>query len=417
MQTNFTPAQLADPDTAASERILRNCVHCGFCTATCPTYVLLGDELDSPRGRIYLIKDLLESGRPATPEVVKHVDRCLSCLACVTTCPSGVDYRHLVDHARVRIERTYRRPWADRALRALIAAVIPHPRRFRLALQLGRLARPLAGLLPTRLRAMLALVPARLPRPLPFRREVHPAQGPRRARVALLTGCAQAVLTPEAHAASIRVLNRAGAEVVTLGGCCGSLTHHLGRESQSRAFARALIHAIVEERDANGLDAVVADASGCGLHLKDYGWQFREEPALAVDAADVSARARDVCELLAQLGLPPVTHPAVMAVAYHSACTLQHGQKIDAVPRGLLREAGYEVREIDEGHLCCGSAGTYNLLQPVLAAALRDRKIANIRRTGAAAIATGNVGCAVHLGAAAGLPVFHTIELLDRATT
>jgi glycolate oxidase iron-sulfur subunit len=417
MQTQFTAAQLADPETAASERILRKCVHCGFCTATCPTYVLLGDELDSPRGRIYLIKDPLESGRPATKEVVTHVDRCLSCLACVTTCPSGVDYRHLVDHARARIEHTYRRPWADRLLRSLIAAVIPHPRRFRLALRLGRLARPVAALLPERLRAMVSLVPLRLPGQTPLRREVFAPTGPRRARVALLTGCAQAVLTPRTHAASIRLLNRAGAEVVTIGGCCGSLTHHMGRDAQSREFARTLLGSLVAERDAHGLDAVVADASGCGLHVKDYAWQFREDATLAANAADIGARARDVCEIVAQLGLPPVTRPPSLAVAYHSACTLQHGQKVDAVPRALLRAAGYDVREIEEGHLCCGSAGTYNILQPRFAAQLRERKLSHIARTGAAAIATGNVGCAVHLGAATALPVFHTVELLDIATT
>jgi len=235
-------------------------------------------------------------------------------------------------------------------------------------------------------------------------------------RVALLTGCAQAVVTPGVHAATIRVLNRAGAEVVTIGGCCGALTHHMGREAQGRGFARTLLLALVAERDAHGLDAVVADASGCGMHVKDYGWQFREDTALARDAQDVSARARDVTEVVSELGLPAVTQPPSLSVAYHSACSLQHGQKLDAVPRELLRLAGYDVREIGEGHLCCGSAGTYNLLQPQIAGQLRDRKLAHIRATGAQAIATGNVGCAMQLGAG-GLPVFHTIELLDRATT
>jgi len=417
MQTRFTAAQLADPDTAASERILRKCVHCGFCTATCPTYVLLGDELDSPRGRIVLIKDMLEGGRPATPEVVRHVDRCLSCLACVTTCPSGVDYRHLVDHARTHIERTYARPPADRAIRAFIAAVLPHPKRLRLALRAARLAKPIAPLLPRRLRAMLRLAPPRLPPQQRLRREVHAAQGPRRLRVALLTGCAQAVLTPSTHAASVRLLTRAGAEVVTIGGCCGALTHHMGREPQGKAFAAELLRSLVAERDGHGLDAVVSDASGCGMHVKDYGWQFREDAALARDADDIAARTRDVAELVAELGLPPVRRPGGLVVAYHAACSLQHGQRILAAPRELLTQAGYDVRDIAEGHLCCGSAGTYNLLQPAIASQLRDRKLANIRATGAEALVTGNVGCAMQLAGPDALPVFHTVELLDRATS
>jgi glycolate dehydrogenase iron-sulfur subunit len=417
MQTNFTAAQLEDPATAESAAILRKCVHCGFCTATCPTYVLLGDELDSPRGRIYLIKDMLENDRAATPEVVRHVDRCLSCLACVTTCPSGVDYRHLVDHARVHIERTYRRPWTERLLRAALAAVLPYPRRLRVALFLGRLARPAKKLFPRRLSAMVDLVPPGSSSPAAgLARRVHPPSTPRRARVALLTGCAQAVLTPQVQLASIRVLNRAGAEVVTLGGCCGALTHHMGREAQGREHARALMASLRSELAGPGLDAVISGASGCGLHVKDYAHQFRNDPELATEAARITALTRDVTEFIAQLGLPRITRPAAMTVAYHSACSLQHGQKLDTLPRELLRAAGYEVRDIAEAHLCCGSAGTYNLLQPELAFQLRERKLANIRATGAAAIATGNVGCAVQL-ARGGLPVFHTIELLDRVTS
>jgi glycolate oxidase iron-sulfur subunit len=416
MQTHFSAAQLADPRNAASERILRKCVHCGFCTATCPTYVLLGDELDSPRGRIVLIKDMLEAGRAATPEVVRHVDRCLSCLACVTTCPSGVDYRHLVDHARSHIERTYRRPWPDRLLRAALAATLPHPGRLRVALALGRVARPLAPLLPRRLQALLMLLPARVPRRQDFATRVFAAQGPRRARIALLTGCAQSVLTPGTHAAAIRVLNRAGAEVVAVGGCCGALTHHLGRDEQGDALARALIGRLRAEQRERGLDAIVADASGCGSHVKDFGWQFRDGP-LADDAAAVSALARDVVEVIAALGLPAVTRAGADVIAYQSPCSLQHGQKVDSTPRELLRAAGYDVRDIPENHLCCGSAGTYNLLQPDIASQLRERKLANIRSTGAKVIATGNVGCAMQLGATGEFRVLHTIELLDQATS
>ncbi|MET0290839.1 MAG: glycolate oxidase subunit GlcF [Steroidobacteraceae bacterium] len=413
MQTNFTAAALADPQMAESESIVRKCVHCGFCTATCPTYVLLGDELDSPRGRIVLIKDMLEAGRPATQEVVKHVDRCLSCLACVTTCPSGVDYRHLVDHARAHIERTYRRPWSARLLRASLAAVLPYPNRLRAALAVGRLARPFARWLPRAVQPLLKLVPE--PDARGYTRGSHGARGQRRLRVALLTGCAQDVLTPRVHAATIRLLTRAGAEVVTIGGCCGSLTHHLGREDSAKAFARNLIASLVQERGHSGLDAVVADASGCGLHVKDYGHLFRDDP-IAADAAAVSAMARDVTEIVSTLGLPPVTKPEPTVVEYQSPCSMQHGQKIDALPRELLRAAGYDVREIGENHLCCGSAGTYNLLQPDLADRLRSRKLDNIRRTGAKIVATGNVGCAMQLGVDGEFTVLHTVELLDRAT-
>jgi glycolate oxidase iron-sulfur subunit len=416
MQTRFTAEQLGDARTAESERILRKCVHCGFCTATCPTYVLLGDELDSPRGRIYLVKDMLEQGRAATPEVVRHVDRCLSCLGCVTTCPSGVDYRHLIEHARSHIERTYRRPWADRVLRALLAAVLPHPRRFRAALRLAPLGRAVVPLLPRRLRALLALAPRHLPPAQIEASPVHAAAGERRLRVALLSGCAQSVLTPGVHGAAVRVLTRLGAEVVTLPGCCGALTHHLGRETQGLAVAAQLLRALDAERAARGLDAIVTHASGCGLHVKDYAHVFRDVPGLAAAGARVGALARDITEVIGQLGLPPVAaNTPPVTVAYHSACSLQHGQSVDTLPRELLRQAGYTVVEIPEGHLCCGSAGTYNLLQPEIATRLRDRKLTHIRATGAMLVATGNVGCAMQLGGDGGVAVRHTVELLDEA--
>jgi glycolate oxidase iron-sulfur subunit len=414
MQTSFTPEQLADPDTAASEQILRKCVHCGFCTATCPTYVLLGDELDSPRGRIYLIKDMLENARPASPEVVKHVDRCLSCLACMTTCPSGVHYQHLVDHARVHIERTYRRPLSERLFRATLAAVLPYPDRFRLAVRGAHLALPFRSLLPERLRAMVDLAPARLPAHTELHRRVFPARGERKARIALLTGCVQAVLAPRIHDATIRVLNRAGAEVVTIEGCCGAIVHHLGKEPQNRKLASRLIRALAQERRDYGLDAIVVNASGCGTHVKDYGYLFRTDPSLSQDAERISASAKDVTEAVDQLGLPAPIAASGMTVAYHSACSMQHGQKLDRLPRALLQRAGYIVKDIPEGHLCCGSAGTYNLLQPQIADQLRERKLQNIQRTGAEAVATGNIGCMVQLRGR--IPVFHTIELLDRAT-
>ncbi|HEV2700903.1 MAG TPA: glycolate oxidase subunit GlcF [Steroidobacteraceae bacterium] len=417
MQTQFNSAALADPDTAESEKVLRKCVHCGFCTATCPTYVLLGDELDSPRGRIYLIKDMLEQQRPATAAVVQHLDRCLSCLGCMTTCPSGVHYQHLIDHARVHVERTYRRPLRERWLRTLLAKILPFPARLRLALGLAALVPRRwrsSTLWPAPLRAMLRLVPVPAARaaavPVPLS---TPAQS--RGRVALILGCAQGVLTPETHAASQRLLMRAGWEVVPIAGCCGALSHHLGRREEADGFAAGLMEKLRVASSAGEFAAIIVNASGCGTQLKDYGYLFRNQPRLAADAARFSALARDITEVLASGPLPLQALSQLPSVAYHSACSMQHGQKLDAVPRRLLREAGFTVREIAEGHLCCGSAGTYNILQPQLATQLRDRKLANIERTGAEVVATGNVGCIVQLRSGAALPVVHTVELLDWA--
>jgi glycolate oxidase iron-sulfur subunit len=415
VQTRFTARQLEDPAVAASEPILRKCVHCGFCTATCPTYVLLGDELDSPRGRIYLIKDMLENDRPATEAVVQHIDRCLSCLSCMTTCPSGVHYQHLVDHARVHIERTFRRPLRERWLRAALAAVLPYPRRLRAALAAAALARPFARLLPAPLRAMLELAPRRRAGVVSVERPQSAER--KRARVALVTGCVQTVIAPEINAATVRLLERCGVEVVSVGGCCGALVHHLGKERRANALAAALVERLHAELEGKGLDAIVANASGCGTHAKDFGYVFRGDEQLAAQAAAVSAKARDVTEVLAELGLPPLAPSAVkLAVAYHSACSMQHGQKLDKQPRELLAAAGFVVKEIAEGHLCCGSAGTYNVLQPELAARLRDRKLASIARAQPDVVATGNVGCITQLAAGGGAPVVHTVELLDWAT-
>ncbi|WP_018261985.1 glycolate oxidase subunit GlcF [Methylobacterium sp. WSM2598] len=425
MQTNFTPAQLADPAMAASEKILRTCVHCGFCTATCPTYLLLGDELDSPRGRIYLIKDMLEGGKPAPPEVVKHVDRCLSCLSCMTTCPSGVHYMHLVDHARSYIERTYARPAADRWLRALLAALLPYPHRFRLALLAATLGKPfrrlVAGLprVGSRLSAMLDLAPAALPgRGAGDRPGLFPPAGPRRGRVALLRGCAQSVLRPDFNEAAIRLLNRHGIEVVQAKGegCCGALTHHMGREDSSHALARRTIDAWIAEMDGPGLDAIVVTTSGCGTTIKDYGFMFRDDPAYAEKARRVSALAKDVTEYVAAIGLREPSVETDLVVAYHSACSMQHGQGIRTEPKALLKRAGFTVKDVPEGHICCGSAGTYNLLQPELAGALRARKVANIERVAPDLIATGNIGCATQIGKGTAIPIVHTVELLDWAT-
>ena len=421
MQTSFSLAQLANPDIAEADKILRACVHCGFCTATCPTYVLLGDELDSPRGRIYLIKDMLEQGRAAGEVEVKHIDRCLSCLSCMTTCPSGVHYMHLVDHARVHIEKTHARPTADYWMRRLLATILPRPQLFRLALTGASLARRLGAhrWLPRRLRAMVGLAkdwpatPRRTDQP-----GVFPAQGEKRGRVAILAGCAQPVLRPEINEAAIRLLNRLGIEVVVAegAGCCGALTHHMGFEQASHESAKATIAAWHREIAGEGLDAIVITTSGCGTVIKDYGYIFRNDPEWNDRAQAVSARTLDISEYLARLGPLPATDGAKLRLAYHAACSLQHGQKVTSAPKELLRQAGFEVVDVPEGHLCCGSAGTYNMLQPDLSTALRDRKAANINGLAPQAIATGNIGCMQQLEGVVNAPILHTVELLDWAT-
>ncbi|MDR3495837.1 MAG: glycolate oxidase subunit GlcF [Ancalomicrobiaceae bacterium] len=429
MQTSFSLAQLADPAIAEADKILRNCVHCGFCTATCPTFLLLGDERDSPRGRIYLIKDMLENDRPADETVVTHIDHCLSCLACMTTCPSGVDYMHLVDHARVHIAETYRRPFADRLRRRILAAILPYPARLRPLLALGLVVRPLASLvrpLPGIGRSaasLLKLLPRRLPvRSAEARAGTHPAKGNRRLRVALLGGCASDVLGPQVNAAAVRLLTRLGVEVVRPKdeGCCGSLSHHMGDAAASHAAARRNIDIWWKETTAGGgagLDAVVITASGCGVMVKDYGHLFRDDPGLAVKAAAIAALAKDISEVVAGLGpLPAAGTVPRLKVAYHGACALQHGQNIHALPMRLLAEAGFDVAPIPEGHICCGSAGTYNMLQTDLADALRARKVANIERLAPDVVAAGNMGCIAQIGSGTSIPVVHPVELIDWAT-
>jgi glycolate oxidase iron-sulfur subunit len=426
MQTLFTLAQLADPQVAESDRILRACVHCGFCTATCPTYVLDGDELDSPRGRIYLIKDMLEYDRPASPEVVKHVDRCLSCLGCMTTCPSGVHYMHLVDHARARIEATYARPLIDRWLRAGLARVLPDNVMLLWALRLARLAKPFAGLFTALglkpLAALLRLAPARLPGSAASGPRVVAAQGARKGRVALLSGCVAPVIMPAIEAAAIAVLTRHGIEVVLARGqgCCGSLVHHLGRAPEALAAARANIDAWMAEIAGAGLDAILVTASGCGTTVKDYGFMLRGDSAYAAKAARVAALAQDISEYLAGLELSPTGDSASLieglTIAYHSACSLQHGQKIARQPKELLCKMGFVVKDVPEGHLCCGSAGTYNILQPDTARRLRDRKVGNIEKLAPDVIAAGNIGCITQIAAGTAIPVVHTVELIDWAT-
>ncbi|HXQ51038.1 MAG TPA: glycolate oxidase subunit GlcF [Stellaceae bacterium] len=417
MQTNFTLAQLADPQLEDANAILRTCVHCGFCNATCPTFALLGDELDGPRGRIYLIKDMLERGASASARVVKHIDRCLSCLACMTTCPSGVHYMHLVDQARHRIEETFQRPFADRWLRRALALVLPRPVLFRAALVASRAAQPVLRLLPGRLGAIGALVPAHVPEPGTVERpQIFPAEGARRNRVALLTGCVQSVLAPEINAATVRLLTRHGCEVVIAPGmgCCGGVVHHMGHDAL--AFARANVDAWTRVLDEGGLDAVIVNTSGCGVTVKDYGHMLRQDRAYAEPASRIAALAKDLCEFVAELDVLPTQRATGQRVAYHAACSLQHGQKIIAQPKRLLAAAGFTVLDIPEGHLCCGSAGTYNMLQPELAQGLRARKVAHIESTAPDLVACGNIGCMTQIAAGTTLPVLHTVELLDWAT-
>lgn len=422
MQTHFSPQQLTDPRVAEAEKILRKCVHCGFCTATCPTYVTLGNELDSPRGRIYLIKDMLENGRAADKEVVTHIDRCLSCLACTTTCPSGVDYMHLIDHARVHIEETYQRPPMDRLTRLLLAAILPYPKRFRAALKLANLARPLAGLLDRSPKlkpfaAMLRLAPEKAHEPTPFTRPcTHVTLDAPKGRVVMLTGCAQPVLDPGINTAAIRLLTRFGIEVSLPEGegCCGALTHHMGKEEAALASARRNVDVWAAEIDSGDLDAILITTSGCGTVIKDYGHMLRNDPAYAEKAARVSAHAKDVTEYLATLDLPE-GQPLGLTVAYHSACSLQHGQKVTVQPKALLRKAGFSIRDPAEGHLCCGSAGTYNMLQSEISEKLKARKVKNIEATKADLVAAGNIGCITQIGSGTALPVIHTVELLDWA--
>ncbi|QUJ76402.1 glycolate oxidase subunit GlcF [Sulfitobacter albidus] len=440
MQTTFTEEQLKDPGTARSNEILRACVHCGFCTATCPTYQVLGDELDSPRGRIYLIKDMLENERVPDEKTVKHIDRCLSCLACMTTCPSGVHYMHLVDHARDYIEQNYKRPFSDRALRWILARILPHPMRFRVALLGAKLGRPFARLMPdARLRAMLEMAPKEIP---PVSRNDDPQsfapQGTRRMRVALMTGCAQKALNTDINDATIRLLTRLGAEVVVAegAGCCGALTHHMGKADESHASAAANIRAWCTEIDNGGLDAIVINTSGCGTTVKDYGHMFRNDP-LAEDAARVAGIARDVSEVVMELtgdapdgtawqpakewiaGTDARTAPERPAegtvVAYHAACSLQHGQQIKTHPKTLLKKAGFTIVEPSDPHLCCGSAGTYNLMQPEISGKLKARKVRTLEAKNPDIIAAGNIGCMMQIGSGTGVPVVHSVELLDWA--
>jgi len=417
MQTNFTDKQLENPAFKRSNEVLRSCVHCGFCTATCPTYQVLGDELDSPRGRIYLIKDMLENERKPDEKTVKHIDRCLSCLACMSTCPSGVHYMHLIDHAREYIEEHYDRPWFDRVLRWALAQILPYSSRFRLAMRGAQIAKPFAFLLPSKLRNMVELAPFSLPKPSPNDKpQAFASEGKRIKRVALMTGCAQRALDTDINDASIRILRRHGCEVVVTNGagCCGALTHHMGKTDQSHASAGANIKAWMHDINNGGLDAIVINTSGCGTTVKDYGHMFKNTD-LAEDAATIAGLAKDISEVLMDLELR-VAEPKEIKVAYHAACSLQHGQQIKTHPKTLLKKAGFTVLEPANPHLCCGSAGTYNLMQPEISKELKSHKIETLEKLEPEIISAGNIGCMMQIGSGTNVPVVHTVELLDWAT-
>ena len=417
MQTNFTDEQLKEPGIERANEILRACVHCGFCTATCPTYQILGDELDSPRGRIYLIKDMLENNRVPDEKTVLHVDRCLSCLACMSTCPSGVHYMHLVDLAREYINDNYKRPLFDRGMRFVLSKILPYPNRFRLAIYGAWMAKPFKFALPKMLKSMVGFAPSSMPPPsLMDKPQVFPAQGIRRKRVALMTGCAQRALDTDINEATIRLLTRHGCDVVIASGmgCCGALTHHMGKTDESHKSAAKNINAWMTEFNGEGLDAIVINTSSCGTTVKDYGYMFRND-LLAGDAAKVSELAKDISEVMADLTLENVEKRDIR-VAYHAACSLQHGQQIKLHPKKLLAQAGFTVLEPADPHLCCGSAGTYNLMQPEISGQLKDRKVATLEATDPQIISAGNIGCMMQIGSGTGIPVVHTVELLDWAT-
>ncbi len=418
MQTNFTKKQLQDSNISSADGILRKCVHCGFCNATCPTYQIVGDELDGPRGRIYLIKDMLENNKPANEKIAKHIDRCLSCYACMTTCPSGVNYMHLVDHARNHIEKTFVRPFFDRFIRNLLSKILPSPTLFRMAGYSARLFYPFRFLFPKKIKNMMKYMPNSFPVSRQENKEIYSPVGKTYARVALLTGCVQRVISPQINDATIDILNRHGVEVIVPKkvDCCGSLNHHLGKEELAHKSFINNINSWFKWYEEKNLDAILVTTSGCGTTLKDYGYIFRDHPdkELRRKAKMVSSLAKDVTEYLGKnIKLNYVKKDKKFTIAYHSACSMQHGQKIHSQPMDLLKKTGNEIVEIPDGHLCCGSAGTYNLLQDEMAAELLKRKVSNIDKVKPDFISTGNIGCMTQISSGTKIPIVHTIEILN----
>ena len=421
METNFSEDQLKDKDNKSSEKILRKCVHCGFCNATCPTYQLLGNELDGPRGRIYLIKDMLENKKPANEKIVKHIDRCLSCYSCMSTCPSGVNYMHLIDHGRNHIEKTYKRPLSERVVRDFLSKVLTNSYYFRIISMLTFLVKPFKFFFPKKIENMISFMPTKFPKKnLPDLR-VYSATKRKKpvARVALLTGCVQKVISPQINEATIRLLNRHGIEVIVPKGvdCCGSLNHHLGKESLAKQTFKKNILIWYDEYLKNGLDAIISNTSGCGTTLKDYGFIFRTDNELKKKAKKISELTKDISEYLfenVKLNfISKSKNTESYKIAYHSACSMQHGQKIHDVPKNLIKKTGNQVFDIPDGHICCGSAGTYNLLQSDIAKKLLKNKIKNIEKIKPQFISTGNIGCILQISTGTKIPILHTVEIID----
>jgi len=418
MQTNFTKKQLQESSIIDANGIIRKCTHCGFCNATCPTYQVAGDELDGPRGRIYLIRDMLENNKPASEKITRHIDRCLSCYACMTTCPSGVNYMHLVDHARNHIEKTYVRPFFDRFIRILLSIILPSPKLFRIVGYLARIANPFKFLFPKKIKNMLKYMPTSFPKSNYENKEVYSAKGKTFAKVALLTGCVQRVISPQINDSTIDILNRHGVEVIVPKEitCCGSLNHHLGKEDLAHKSFVNNINFWFKCYEERNLDAILVTTSGCGTTLKDYGHIFRDDPDkdLRKKAKIISSLAKDVTEYLGKnIKLNFVEKDKKFKIAYHSACSMQHGQKLHSQPINLLKKTGNEIVEIPDGHLCCGSAGTYNLLQSEMASELLVRKVSNIDKVKPDFISTGNIGCITQISSGTKIPILHTIEILN----
>jgi glycolate oxidase iron-sulfur subunit len=422
METNFSIEELQNQDNKSSEKILRKCVHCGFCNATCPTFNLLGNELDSPRGRIYLIKDMLENKKPANDKIVKHIDRCLSCYSCMTTCPSGVNYMHLIDHGRNHIEKTYKRPFKDRLIRNFLSKVIPHPTYFKIISWLTLLSKPFHFILPKQIKEMINFMPKVFPKNTLPRKQIYKADSKSKkpvARVALLTGCVQKIISPQINESTIRLLNRHNIEVVVLKTveCCGSINHHLGKQNLAQESFKKNISAWYDEYLENGLDAIISNTSGCGTTLKDYGFIFRGDKIYKKKAKKISELTKDITEYLNEnVKLNFIAKPKLekkYKIAYHSACSMQHGQKVHNEPINLIKRTGNEVLEISDGHICCGSAGTYNLLQSNIAKKLLEKKIENIEKIKPQFISTGNIGCITQIASGTKIPILHTVEIID----
>jgi len=421
METNFSTEQLKDKNNKSSEKILRKCVHCGFCNATCPTYQLLGNELDGPRGRIYLIKDMIENNKPANEKIVKHIDRCLSCYSCMTTCPSGVNYMHLIDHGRSHIEKTFKRPFKDRLIRSFLSKTLSNSFNFRIVAILTQFIKPLRFLFPRKIREMISLMPTSFPKKTLSTMTVYKSQSKKKAvaRVALLTGCVQKVISPQINESTIRLLTRHNIEVVVPKNinCCGSLNHHLGKENLANNTFKRNILIWYDEYLKNGLDAIISNTSGCGTTLKDYGFIFREDKELKKKAKKISELTKDVTEYLdenVKLNfISKTSNEKKYKIAYHSACSMQHGQKIHKEPINLIKKTGNEVFEIPDGHMCCGSAGTYNLLQNEIAKELLKNKILNIKKIKPHIISTGNIGCITQIANGTNIPILHTVEIID----